>query len=129
LELEHAATLTGEFESDWYGHDGNRPRFVTAAMDSAILNDSAALVSLHGLRAYDAVQLSTARRVREIVEGRDRFATFDKGLRRASLRYVCAGVAKQRYALRSTWVAQPLLKIGFTTTFGLLRPDGIPQGG
>lgn len=41
-------------------------------------------LAVHGLRAYDAVQLATAQAVREAAPGCAAFAAFDKNLRGAA---------------------------------------------
>ncbi len=48
------------------------------------LEDAVRLTGVHGVRAYDAVQLASARAARAVDPGIDAFAAFDHGLRRAA---------------------------------------------
>lgn len=84
LLVEDAALLTAEFEADFFGTGDEPARFSAVRVDERVLDDAARLVAIHRLRAYDAVQLGSARVVRLEVEGCDRFAAFDEGLRAAA---------------------------------------------
>ena len=85
LTPDDARLLVAEFEADWFGDAQARPRFVAAAVTPRVLDDAAGLTGSHGLRAYDAVQLASARAATAADPGCDHFAAFDSALRRAAL--------------------------------------------
>jgi predicted nucleic acid-binding protein len=85
-ELDPADTrvLVDEFEADFYGAKGDSTRFIVVGLLPVILDAAARLVAVHGVRAYDAVQLATALAARGADPDCDRFACFDASLRRAA---------------------------------------------
>jgi uncharacterized protein len=83
LSSEDAAVLSAEFEYDWYGDPEVPPRFSVIAA-GPVLNDAARLVAVHGLRAYDAIQLATANACRTVLPECNTFAAFDRSLRKAA---------------------------------------------
>jgi uncharacterized protein len=84
LSVDDARLLTADFEADYFGADSEPPRFVAVATTAGILDEAARLCASHGLRAYDAVQLSSALAVRQADESCTAFAAFDRSLRRAA---------------------------------------------
>src|SRR5436189_114424 len=60
LTASDARLLTADFEADWFGTDEEPPRFLAIALTAKVLDDAARLCTSHGLRAYGAVQLSSA---------------------------------------------------------------------
>ena len=84
LIAEDAALLVSEFEFDFFGNDDERPRFIAVMPTRDVLDDAARLAAVHGLRAYDAVQLATARVARTAASECDAVAAFDRDLRRAA---------------------------------------------
>jgi uncharacterized protein len=84
LSAEDARLLTADFEADYFGTDAEPPRFAAVAVTGSLLDKAARLCASHGLRAYDAVQLSTALAVRRVDEGCTEFAAFDRSLRTAA---------------------------------------------
>ncbi len=84
LTTEQADVLTSAFEVDYLGHDDAPPRFVVVGIVPELLEDAARLSALHGLRAYDAVQLASARAARAVDESCDGFACADRSLRAAA---------------------------------------------
>lgn len=84
LVAEDARLLTAEFEADYFGTDEEPPRFAAVAMTPAVLDDAARAAATHGLRAYDAVQLSSALAAREADPTCATMAAFDGSLRRAA---------------------------------------------
>ena len=84
LSADDARLLVAEFEADYYGTASEPPRFTSVATTDAILNQAAKLCASHGLRAYDAVQLSSALAVRLADEDCAAFAAFDRSLRTAA---------------------------------------------
>lgn len=85
LAAHAARTLTQAFEADLYGDtDGTPPRFVTVATTATTLDRAAGLCATHGLRAYDAVQLSSALATRDAVPECSTFAAYDEILRQAA---------------------------------------------
>jgi uncharacterized protein len=83
LSAEDASVLIRAFENDLFGSDAV---LAPMRMTSALLDDAAALTATHGLRAYDAVQLATARAVRTLDPECDSMAVFDRELRDAAAR-------------------------------------------
>ena len=66
-----------------------RASSLTVFVVSELLDDAARLVVTHRLRAYDAVQLASARAVRALEPRSDRFARADRLLRAAAARERC----------------------------------------
>jgi uncharacterized protein len=84
LSADDARLLTADFEADYFGTGSEPPRFVAVVATSSLLDGAARLCAAHGLRAYDAVQLSSALAVRLADEGCAAFAAFDRALRTAA---------------------------------------------
>lgn len=70
---DYGAAL-GAFEADW-------GTFTRIAVNEALVRDAGSLAEKHGLRAYDAVHLASARTLRPLGV---RFMTFDAALLRAA---------------------------------------------
>lgn len=81
---EEAAVLIADFEADYYGTDAEPCRFAAVQVDDVLLAGAARLCAVHGLRAYDAVQLAAAVAAREADAGCTSFAAFDAELRAAA---------------------------------------------
>jgi len=58
LSARDARTLAARFSADFHGTPSEQPRFIAVAVVPRILDSAAELTERHGLRAYDAVQLS-----------------------------------------------------------------------
>lgn len=86
LSAEDAALLGDAFAIDYHGHKDQPPRFAAVAIGGALLEQAAALVPAHGLRAYDATQLACALAARAADPGCRDFACFDTALRSAASR-------------------------------------------
>jgi len=84
LSAEDARLLTADFEADYFGTDAEPPRFAAVAATGSLLDEAARLCASHGLRAYDAVQLSSALAVRRADKSCTEFAAFDRALRTAA---------------------------------------------
>jgi predicted nucleic acid-binding protein len=84
LSADDARILTSDFEADYFGTESEPPRFAAAAATNQVLDAAARLCASRGLRAYDAVQLSSALAVREADETCTAFAAFDLSLRTAA---------------------------------------------
>jgi predicted nucleic acid-binding protein len=84
LSAADARVLVSEFEFDYFGTQGEPPRFAAVGLPGEVLDQSARLVAVHGLRAYDAVQLSSALAVRGADPNCTTVACFDKRLRDAA---------------------------------------------
>jgi uncharacterized protein len=84
LSADDAGLLAADFEADYFGADSEPPRFAAVATTAGILDAAARLCASHGLRAYDAVQLSSALAVRHADASCTAFAAFDRSLRRAA---------------------------------------------
>jgi uncharacterized protein len=86
LPAVDTAVLIAAFEADYFGTDEEPSRFLVVAATANILDAAAQLAGIHGLRAYDSVQLASAcATLREVPEG-VRFAAFDDTLRTAAAR-------------------------------------------
>lgn len=81
---EDAAVLVAAFDADYSGVGVDLPRFSAVAVTPALLDDAARLTAVHGLRAYDAVQLASARAAAAADPDCGTFAAFDDRLRRAA---------------------------------------------
>lgn len=84
LALGDAAVLIADFEADYFGTAEEPQRFLAISTSSAVLDAAARLIRVHGLRAYDAVQLASAIKVSEIDPGCRELVAFDNGLRVAA---------------------------------------------
>jgi len=84
LSADDARLLAADFEADYFGADSEPPRFAPVATTAGILDEAARLCASHGLRAYDAVQLSSALAARRADDSCTSFAAFDRSLRRAA---------------------------------------------
>jgi len=84
LGPEAAGVLTAAFEADWYGTDEDPPRFSAVSATIALLDEAARLCAVHGLRAYDAVQLASAVAVRTVLPECSTVVVFDRQLRTAA---------------------------------------------
>jgi len=84
LSAEDARLLTADFEADYFGTGSEPGRFAVAAATGSLLDEAARLCASRGLRAYDAVQLSSAIAVRRADESCTQFAAFDRPLRTAA---------------------------------------------
>ena len=84
LSAGDARLLTADFEADYFGTDSEPPRFAAVSVTGSLTDQAARLSASHGLRAYDAVQLSTALAVRRVDESCTEFAAFDRSLRTAA---------------------------------------------
>lgn len=83
LSDEHSRLLVRAFEADLF--DGTGP-LAALLVTTDLLEAAATLVSRHGLRAYDAVQLASALAARAVDPGCDSLAAFDRELRQAAVR-------------------------------------------
>jgi uncharacterized protein len=84
LSANDTRLLTADFEADYFGANSDPPRFAAVAATAGILDEAAGLCASHGLRAYDAVQLSSALAARRADAGCTAFAAFDRSLRAAA---------------------------------------------
>ncbi|MGH3916701.1 MAG: type II toxin-antitoxin system VapC family toxin [Pseudonocardiaceae bacterium] len=84
LELTDTAILIAAFEADYHGSASDPPRFGVVATTAAILEAAARMVGVHGLRAYDAVQLASAKVAAQAVPDCRAMAAFDLTLRSAA---------------------------------------------
>jgi predicted nucleic acid-binding protein len=79
-----AQALVEEFEADYFGTEGVRPRFAAVALTAGLLDGAARMCATHALRAYDGVQLSAATSARAVDSDCTTFAAFDTTLRTAA---------------------------------------------
>jgi predicted nucleic acid-binding protein len=84
LSADDARLLTADFEADYFGTDSEPPRFAAVAATGMLLDEAARLCASHSLRAYDALQLSSALAVRRVDGSCRAFAAFDRSLRTAA---------------------------------------------
>lgn len=84
LDAGHAGTLVAEFEADYCGTETEPPRFVVLDTPDAVLDGAARLCAVHGLRAYDAIQLGAAVAAHAADPDCASLAAFDADLRKAA---------------------------------------------
>jgi uncharacterized protein len=84
LDTGAARLLTSDFEADWSGTEEEPPRFSVVTATVVVLEGAARLCAVHGLRAYDAVQLACASVARDAVPECRTIAAFDRRLRAAA---------------------------------------------
>lgn len=86
-----AAILVAAFDADYYGAAEDLPRFGVVVATATVLEAAARLVGVHSLRAYDAVQLASAKAAAGAIPDCRTVAAFDGTLR--------AAAAKEGFAL------------------------------
>lgn len=84
MTAEDTAVLVAAFEADYFGTDLDPSRFAAITVTATVLDEAAHCAAVHGLRAYDAVQLASARRAADADPNCKDFAAFDRGLRAAA---------------------------------------------
>lgn len=84
LDPEDARVLTAEFEADYYGTTTEDPRFVVVRSTGPVLDEATRLCSRFPLRAYDAIQLSSALAARAVDPSVAAMVVFDATLRGAA---------------------------------------------
>jgi predicted nucleic acid-binding protein len=82
LSVEDAGVLADAFAEDWHAGE----RLCPVAVRATVLERAAGLVAVHGLRAYDAVQLGCALEARAADPQLDAFLGFDRALQQAAVR-------------------------------------------
>lgn len=84
LALTDLTVLIAAFEADYHGSADQAPRFGVIATTPTVLETAVRLVGVHGLRAYDAVQLASAKAAARAVPDCRTVAAFDNTLRTAA---------------------------------------------
>lgn len=84
LDAGSVRVLAAAFEADWFGSEGEPPRFIPVSTTADVLDEAARLCGVHGLRAYDAVQLASALVARASEPSCRTIAAFDERLRVAA---------------------------------------------
>ncbi len=84
LDQEDALVLARSFAADYAGTRDAPSRLLAVRVADRILERAASLTGEYGLRAYDAVQLSSALAARRIDERCATFASFDQDLTAAA---------------------------------------------
>lgn len=84
IDERSAQTLIAEFEADYFGTAEESPSFTAVAVSPSVLDDAARLCGVHGLRAYDAVQLASALAARAVAPECRQLAAYDAALRVAA---------------------------------------------
>jgi len=79
-----ASVLVVAFEADYHGTVDQPSRFVAVAVTPGVLDSAARLCAVHGLRAYDAIQLATAKAAAAVMPDCRAFAAYDAALRTAA---------------------------------------------
>ncbi|PZS37142.1 MAG: VapC toxin family PIN domain ribonuclease [Pseudonocardiales bacterium] len=84
LDVADTAVLVAAFEADYHGSALDPPRFGVVATTATVLEIASRLVGVHGLRAYDAVQLASAKAAADAIPDCRTVAAFDGRLRTAA---------------------------------------------
>lgn len=84
LGLESTQVLVAEFEADYFGAPGEAARFSSVRVTAEILEQAVRSTAVHGLKAYDAVQLASAIVTRSADQSCTSCVVFDKSLRAAA---------------------------------------------
>lgn len=84
ITVDEAWLLALDFKADYSGSNATPPRFAVVRVSSELLDEAARLAAVHGLRAYDAVQLASACAARGADPECTSFAVFDGLLRSAA---------------------------------------------
>lgn len=80
ISATDAATLTAAFEWGWFDGDAEAEPLAIVPPNEEILDRAAHTTAVHGLRAYDAIQLATAVVARAADPDLTTFACFDERL-------------------------------------------------
>lgn len=84
LKATDARVLVADFEADYFGSIDEPPRFSVIGVTADILDAAARLAGVHGLRAYDAMQLASALAVSGAVPEGVGFLAYDGALNAAA---------------------------------------------
>jgi predicted nucleic acid-binding protein len=84
ISSDDAELLSAAFVADYRGTREEDPRFTAIALTEAILDAAAEACAVHGLRAYDGIQLATAVAARSADPGCAQFVCFDVELSAAA---------------------------------------------
>ena len=84
LSSADARTLIDAFLADWSGSSPEPPIFLPVSATTSVLDRAVALCGVHGLRAYDAIQLASALAARAAAVDVSTFLGFDAALSRAA---------------------------------------------
>jgi uncharacterized protein len=84
LSATDTGVLVSAFEADYFGTEDEPARFVVVGVTPPVLDRAARLAGVHGLRAYDAVQLASACAVSGATPEGVPFVAFDKSLTAAA---------------------------------------------
>lgn len=84
LPATDVVVLIADFEADYFGDIDEPPRFAVVAVTAVIIDAAAHLVAVHGLRAYDAMQLASALAVAKAVPDGVDFLAYDGALSTAA---------------------------------------------
>lgn len=76
--------LIDGFEADYFGTHDTAARYIVVGLTNLVLEDAAHNAAVHGLGAYDAVQLASACAARSAYPECRSMAVFDKQLRAAA---------------------------------------------
>lgn len=86
LNAADARVLIDDFEADYFGTDAEPPRFAAVITTADVLDEATRLCAAHSLRAFDAIQLSSAIVARSADPTCATLAAFDSALRLAASR-------------------------------------------
>lgn len=86
ISAADAATLTSAFEWDWFGGNPDAEPLAVVPVGDAVLDRAAQAAAIHGLKAYDAIQLATAIVARSADPDLTSMACFDQQLSTAARR-------------------------------------------
>ena len=86
LTAVDAKLLVAAFEADYLGAGEDPGRLIPIAVAAPLLDEAAQGTAVHGLRAYDAIQLASAVAARRADPSCEQFACFDDDLRDAAAR-------------------------------------------
>lgn len=84
LSATDARLLVDAFLADWAGAGAGSPTFVPVAATASVLDAAMSLSGVHGLRAYDSVQLASALAARAAAGEVAALLCFDAALTRAA---------------------------------------------
>ena len=85
ISVDAAALFSRAFEADLAPDDDSPLRLAVLDANDVVLDGARNLVARHPLRAYDAIQLSSALVARQVLDGLEGRAAFDRSLRTAAV--------------------------------------------
>lgn len=84
LSRSDVSALIGDFEADYFGVKDEPARLIVVPTSAVVYEAAVRIARVHGLRAYDSIQLASGLLARQADPELRDFAAWDKQLREAA---------------------------------------------